>query len=122
MANNKAVKEEMRAGYMARVKAFLESEGEEVLQTGTNEYAIPCVDSEGNEEWLVVVFKIPTGSRDGEGYDGYGVAEDFQAKQADKAEKAKVAAERKAAKIARDQREREERKRLREEHKNGNGE
>ena len=121
MATNKALKEEMRKGYMERVKAFLESEGEEVLQTGTNEYAIPCVDGEGNEEFIVLVFKIPTGARDGEGYDAYGAAEDFQAKQADKAEKAKIAAERKAAKIERDKREREERARIRAEHKANKG-
>lgn len=103
----KQLHEELRARYMQSVKDFLELNGEEVLRTNSNEYAIPCVDTEGNDEFLVLTFKVPTGSRDGEAYDGYGEAETYTMKTAEKAEKAKVAAEKKAKKIERDKAQRE---------------
>ena len=46
--------------------------------------------------------KVPTGSRDGEAYDGYAMAEEYRLKVAEKAEKARKAAEAKAKKIAKD--------------------
>lgn len=101
--SKKSLHEALRAQYMQAVEQFLTERGEELLVTGSNEYAIPCVDSEGNDEWLVLTFKIPTGSRDGDPYDGYSMAEDYKMKQAAKAEKAKEAAAKKAAKIAKDE-------------------
>lgn len=97
----------LRAKYIERVSKFLADSGEEVLVTGSNEIALPCVDSEGNDEFIVLTFKIPTGSREGDIYDGYSMAEDFKMRTAEKAEKAKVAAEKKAKKIARDKQMRE---------------
>ena len=52
--SKKTLHEALRAGYMERVRKFLESEGEEVLVTGTNEFALPCVDSAGNDEFMVI--------------------------------------------------------------------
>ena len=101
--SKKSLNDALRVRYMQMVGEYLTSEGEELLTVGSNEYAIPCVDSEGNDEWLVLTFKIPTGSRDGDPYDGYAMAEDFKMKQAAKAEKAKEAAAKKAAKIAKDE-------------------
>lgn len=98
----------IRADYMARVREALAQNGDEILVTGSNEFAIPCVDSEGNEEFLVLTFKVPTGSRDGDPYDGYAAARDYEMKLAEKAEKAKEAAAKKAAKIERDRKLREE--------------
>lgn len=100
--------DKIRADYMARVREYLAQAGDEVLVTGSNEFAVPCVDADGNEEFLVLTFKVPTGSRDGTPYDGYAAAQDYSMKLADKAEKAKVAAERKAKKIERDRKMREE--------------
>lgn len=114
--SKKALHDQLRAKYMAKVKEFLEKEGEEVLVTGSNEYALPCVDSEGNDEFLVLTFKVPTGSRDGEAYDGYSMAEDFAMKTADKAEKAAKAKAEKAAKIARDKAQREAKAKAKAEH------
>lgn len=94
--------EHIRADYMARIKDFLLSIDEEVLLTGSNEFAVPCVDEEGNEEFLVLTFKVPTGSRDGEAYDGYAAAQDFKMKCEEKAAKAAEAAAKKAKKIAKD--------------------
>jgi len=82
-------KEKLRNHYMESVRTLLESMKEEVLVTGSNEFAIPCVDEDGNDQFLVLTFKIPKGSRDGEAYDGYSVAEDYKMKQKKKAEKEK---------------------------------
>lgn len=99
--SKKQLHEEIRAKFMKIVADFLVEQGEEVLQTGSQEIAIPCVDSEGNDEYMVVTFKVPTGSRDGEAYDGYSMAEEYAIKvrqQAEKAEKAKAEKARKAEK------------------------
>lgn len=103
----KVLHEQLRADFMARIRAFLEAEGEEVLRTNSNEFAIPCVDSENNDEFIVLVVKVPTGSRDGEPYDGYGEAESYKLKCEEKAERAKEAAAKKAKNIAKDKAARE---------------
>lgn len=80
----------LKTDFLDRVVNFLSSEEggeEEVLRVKSNEIAIPVVDSEGNERWMVLTFKVPTGERGGDGYDGYSMAEDFQMKQEAKAEK-----------------------------------
>ena len=82
-------KDTLRNHYMKEVRNLLESMKEEVLVTGSNEFAIPCVDEDGNDQFLVLTFKIPKGSRDGEAYDGYSVAEEYAMKQKKKAEKEK---------------------------------
>lgn len=90
---NKVLNEEIKARYLTGVAEHLEEIGEEVLRTGSNEISLPVVDDDGNEKWLVLTFKVPTGSRDGDAYDGYSMAEDYQMKQSEKAEKAKLKAE-----------------------------
>ena len=102
----------IREKYIGAVKDFLEKSGEEVLVTGSNEIALPCVDAEGNEKFIVLTFKVPTGERGGEPYNGYDAASDYAAHVAEKAAKAKAAAEKKARKIAADQALREEKARL----------
>ena len=80
----------LKTDFLDRVADFLSGEDggeEEVLRVKSNEIAMPVVDSEGNERWVVLTFKVPTGERGGDGYDGYSMAEDYQMKQAAKAEK-----------------------------------
>lgn len=108
--SKKQFREAVRAKYMGMVGAFLLGQNEEVLQVGSNEFAIPCVREDGEEDYVVLTFKMPTGSRDGDGYDGYAMAEDYQFKLAEKAKKAEAAAEAKAKKIARDKATREAKK------------
>lgn len=103
----------IREKYISAVKDFLEKSGEEVLVTGSNEIALPCVDAEGNEKFIVLTFKVPTGTRGGEAYNGYDEASDYAAHVKAKEEKAKVAAEKKARKIEADKKAREEKARLR---------
>lgn len=91
----KALNDELRAQWVRNVREYLSQE-DEVLVVGANELAIPVVDSEGNEKWVVLTIKVPIGSRDGDAYDGYAMAEDYQLKLANKAAKA-AEKERKAA-------------------------
>ena len=119
--NRKALREALKSRYMSGIIEHLENCGEEVLRTASNEVAIPCVDDDGNDEWLVLTFKVPTGSRDGEPYDGYSVAEDYEIKQKNKAEKAEKAAAAKAKKIERDKAAREARAKAKAEHKEKEG-
>lgn len=103
----------VRSAFMTKIRESLEQDGNEILQTGSQEIAIPIVsDDHEDEGWLVITFKIPKGSRDGDIYDGYSMAEDYKLKQAEKAEKKRVAAEKKAAKIAKDKKMREEKAKL----------
>ena len=100
----------LREMYVNNIIEVLNAAGEEVLRVGSNEVAIPVVDKEGEEQYIVFKVQVPTGSRDGDAYDGYAMAEDYAMKQKEKAEKAAKAAEEKAKKIARDQKMREQKK------------
>lgn len=97
-----------RTATMQAVKETLENMGHEVLQTATYEIAIPIVNAEGDESYIVIPFKIPKGSRDGDAYDGHAMAQEYELKQREKAEKAAERAKAKAAKIERDKKAREE--------------
>ena len=105
--SKKALDEAIRARYMNSIREFLTNSDEEVLVTGSNQFAIPCVDEEGNEKFLVILFQVPTGSRDGDAYDGYSMAEDYSIKLKNKAEEAEKRAAEKARKIERDKAQRE---------------
>lgn len=105
--SKKQLHEKIRQRFMKIVVDHLANSGEEILLVGSQEIAIPCLDEEGNDEYVVITFKVPTGSRDGDPYDGYSMAEAYAMKikeQAEKAEKAKAEKERK---IARDKAQRE---------------
>ena len=102
----KQLDEEIKVRFLEGVSEHLEGVGEEVLRVGSNELALPVVDSAGEERWLVLTFKVPTGSRDGDAYDGYSMAEDYQMKLAEKAQKQAE----KDAKAAKDKAKREKTK------------
>lgn len=110
----KNVKNELRAIWTEKVAEWLRTNGEDALRVSSNEIAIPVVGSDGNEDFVIFTVKVPIGSRDGEAYDGYAMAEDFKLKQDSKAAKAAEAAKAKEAKKARDEKAREEKKRARE--------
>jgi len=93
----KVLNDEIKVRFLDGISEHLTTVGEEVLRVGSNEIALPVVDADGNEKWLVLTFKVPTGSRDGDAYDGYSMAEDYQMKLKEKAEK-QAAKEAKAAK------------------------
>lgn len=92
----------------------------DTLPVSASELAIPCLDDEDNEKWVLIKVSIPRGTRNGNGYDpydGYAAAEDYQIEQGEKAEKKAAAEAKKQAKIAKDQKAREEKKALAEANK-----
>lgn len=104
---SKKATDKLRADYLAKVVEMFTKAGEEVLQVKSNEIALPCVDSEGEEQFIVLTVKIPSGDRAGNPYDGYTEAEGYKISLAEKAEKEKAKAEEKAKKIAKDEKARE---------------
>ena len=120
---SKKANDALRAKYVAELIAKFK-DSEDVLRTGTSEIAFPVVDEEGEDAWVVINIKVPVGSRDGDAYDGYSMAEEYAMKTAEKERKAAEAAVKKAAKIARDQKMREQKaaaKAAHEVNKNGEG-
>lgn len=112
--SRKMLREEVKMQYVEQLMDYLK-DTEDVLRVASNEIAFPVIDSEGNEDFVVLVVKIPTGANKGtEPYDGYAMAEEYEMKIEAKKEKAKKSAEAKAKKIARD----EEYRRKKEEMKN----
>jgi hypothetical protein len=115
--SKKQLHENLRQKFIGMATEWLTEMGEEVLPTKSNEISIPTLDEDGNEEFIVITFKVPTGSRDdGEAYDGYAVAQQYAESVAEKAEKAKKAEEEKQRKIARDKAQREARAKAKAEH------
>ena len=102
----KVLNEEIKVRFLEGIAEHLTQVGEEVLRVGSNEIALPVVDEDGNEKWLVLTFKVPTGSREGDAYDGYSMKEDYEMKLAEKAAKAEA----KAAKAEKDKAKREAKK------------
>ena len=100
MAQKKSAKqldEALRQKYLTNISKLLTDQEEEVMAVKSNEIALPTLDEEGNEKWIVITVKVPTGSRDdGEPYDGYGMALQYKEAQAEKEEKAKAKAEKEA--------------------------
>ena len=108
---NAKLNETLRNEYLNLIAECFHSDDYEVLRTGSNEIALPCVDAEDNEKFVVITVKVPTGSReDNEPYDGYSMAAAYEMKCKEKAQKAKAAAEKKAKKIKADEKRREEAK------------
>lgn len=106
--SKKATIDVLRGKYVEALHQALTAMEEEVLQVGSNELAIPVVDDEGEEQYIVFKVQVPQGSRDGEAYDAYGLAQEYVMKREAKAKKAEENAKKKAAKIARDQKMREQ--------------
>lgn len=102
----KVLNEEIKSRYLSNLMEHLDLCGEEVLRVASNEIALPTVDEEGNEKFVVITVKVPTGSRDGDAYDGYSMRDAYEMKQVEKTEKAKA----REAKKAEDARKREARK------------
>lgn len=102
------------------MKYISESRETDVLPVSASELAVPCLDAEGNEKWVLIKVSIPRGTRNGNGYDpydGYAAAEDYQFELADKAEKKAIAEEKKQKKIEADEKKRAEKKALAEANK-----
>ena len=101
--SRKVERELLKENYLNKIiETFAESE--EVLRVKSNEIAFPVVGCEGNEDFIVITVKVPTGADKGmTPYDGYAMAEEFELKNKEKEEKVKANAEKKAKKIKRDE-------------------
>lgn len=97
-----SIKNDLRAKYLERIIDLFKVNGEEVLRTASNKIAFPCVDSDGDDQFILITVTVPSGERGGEPYDGYSEAEAYAMTVANKEAKAKEAAAKKAEKIARD--------------------
>ena len=93
----KQVNDKLRQMYVDNLIEVLTAAGEEVLRVGSNVIAIPVVDASGEDSYVEFTVKVPSGSRDGDAYDGYEVAQDYAMKCAERKAKEKEK-ERKAAK------------------------
>ena len=103
----------MREDYLKQIIENFLDKDEQVLRVKSNEIAIPVVGCEGNEDFIVVTVKVPTGANKGlEPYDGFELAEDYEMKLKEKERKAKENAEKKAKKIAKDKEIRERKKEI----------
>ena len=109
--SRKVEREILRNEYLeAIILNFLEKD-EQVLRVKSNEIAIPVVGCEGNEDFIVVTVKVPTGANKGtEPYDGYELAEDYEMKIAEKERKKIESEKKKAEKIRKDKEIREKKK------------
>jgi hypothetical protein len=113
--SRKQLREEVKKIYLEKLIEFLKPD-EDVLQVGSNEIAFPVIDSEGNEDFIVLTVKIPTGANKGtEPYDAYEMAQEYELKLKEKEEKAKKTAEAKQKKIERDKAYREKKEQLKKE-------
>lgn len=108
MASRKILDDALREKYIKILSDALDAQGEEILRVGSNEIALPCVDDEGNEKFIVLTVKVPLGSREGDLYDGYSMAEDYQLKLKTKAEKDAAATAAKEKKKERDEKQRKQ--------------
>ena len=101
--SRKVEREILRTEFLEKVSEFLTASGEEILRVTSNEIAIPVVGCEYNEDFMVITFKVPTGSNKGrEPDDGYSEAQAYELHLKEKSEKAKANAERKARKAKKD--------------------
>ena len=111
--SRKVERELLREDYLKQIIENFLDKDEQVLRVKSNEIAIPVVGCEGNEDFIVITVKVPTGANKGlEPYDGFELAEDYEMKLAEKERKAKENAEKKAKKIAKDEEIRERKKEI----------
>ena len=113
----------LRNTYLDMIRNMVTTEVEtDALTVSASELAIPCLDAEGNEKFVLIKVSIPRGTRNGEGgydpYDGYAAAEDYAVDLQEKAVKKEKAEAKKQAKIAKDEQKRAEKKALAEANKN----
>ena len=109
--SRKVERELLREDYLKQIIENFLDKDEQVLRVKSNEIAIPVVGCEGNEDFIVVTVKVPTGANKGlEPYDGYELAEDYEMKIAEKERKKIEAEKKKAEKIRKDKEIREKKK------------
>ena len=100
--------EKMRNSFIKELMDFIESQGNEAIRIKNNEVAFPIVYENGDEAFMKIAVSIPSGSRDGDIFDAYSLAEEYVINEKKKKEIAERKAEEKQKKIARDEKQREQ--------------
>ena len=95
--SRKVLREEIKKQFIDKINNFFTNDDEEVLIVGSNKLAIPVVDREGNEDFIVITISIPTGSRADNDE-----AESYRMKVESNKIKAEEKAKKKAEKIKKD--------------------
>ena len=90
----KKIGEASRETLVFHITESLKSFGFDVLQTGSNTFAVPIVE-DGEEGAVEIVLKIPKGPRDGSGYDTFEAAQAYAFNEDEKRKKAAKKAEKK---------------------------
>lgn len=95
MASKAQLESKLRVDFMNRIVNMALSElGTDALTVSASEIAIPVLDDEDNEKFILVKVSIPRGTRDGEGgyipYDGYEAHDAYVAEQESKAQEKAV--------------------------------
>lgn len=121
---NKATLETLiRNDYLAFLTdAISEHFDTDVLDVSASELAIPVVDAEGNEKFVLIKVSIPRGNRVNGGYepyDGYAAHEEWELVKADRADKALARQEKAARAIKEQERKRAARKVVKDLHEKG---
>lgn len=69
--------EKMRNSFIKELMDFIESQGNEAIRIKNNEVAFPIVYENGDEAFMKIAVSIPSGSRDGDIFDAYSLAEEY---------------------------------------------
>ena len=90
-----ALETKLRNDCLGLIAETLENQYDsDVLPISSSEIAIPVVDEEGNEKFLLIKVSVPRGTRNGEGgydpYDGYAVSEAYKLEQESKTQEKAV--------------------------------
>lgn len=111
--SRKVERELLRKFYLDVIIEALVGRNEEVMKVKSNEITFPVVGCEGNEDFIVVTVKVPTGADKGrEPYNGYELAEEYERKLKETERKKAEAEKKKAEKIRRDKAIREKKKEI----------
>lgn len=102
MASKASLETALRNKYLGLISELVMNQEEtDVLPVSASEIAIPCLDDEGNEKFVLIKVSIPRGTRNGSGgydpYDGYAAADDYHAELESKLQERAVKKAMKAA-------------------------
>lgn len=83
MASKASLENGLRKKFLELITNTLNTQWDmESLPVSASELAIPCLDEEGNEKFVLIKVSIPRGTRNGEGgyepYDGYTAADAYR--------------------------------------------
>lgn len=111
--------EQKREFFIKDLMDFIETQGNESIRIKNNEVAFPITYENGDEAFIKIAVSIPSGSRDGDIFDAYSLAEEYKINEKKKKELAKKKAQEKEKKIERDEKQRRQNKLIKEWEKRG---